>query len=166
MRAVRRRDTNAEVTVRAVAHRLGLRFRLCVSQLPGSPDLVFRRHGICVFVHGCFWHRHKGCKMASIPKANLTFWMEKFRQNVARDRRKAVALRASGWKVATIWECQTKTTHGLERRLRKLFGLSARPVTGPQNSHSGGHLHANDSNGLLATHGVDVVHDALTDHTS
>lgn len=130
MRAVRRRDTSAEVAVRSVAHRLGLRFRLCVSRLPGSPDLVFRRHGICVFVHGCFWHRHKGCDMASMPKSNLTFWREKFAQNVARDRRKSVQLRARGWKVATIWECQTKTTQALERRLRKLFGLSAPPLGG------------------------------------
>lgn len=142
MKAVRRRDTTAEMTVRTVAHRLGLRFRLCVSQLPGSPDVVFRRFGICLFVHGCFWHRHRGCRMASIPKTNRTFWVEKFKQNVARDRRKAAALRARGWKVATIWECQTKTPLALERRLRNLFGLSTALAAAPPNSHCRTRLHA------------------------
>jgi DNA mismatch endonuclease (patch repair protein) len=109
--------------VRSFAHHLGLRFRVCVQRLPGSPDLVFARRGVCIFVHGCFWHRHPNCARASRPKTNQPFWDEKFENNVARDRRKAIALRKLGWTVATLWECETENDRKLEGRLRRIFGM-------------------------------------------
>lgn len=125
MKAVRRRDTAAEMRVRSLAHRLGLRFRVCVERLPGSPDLVFTKHGICIFVHGCFWHRHPNCMRASRPKTNQPFWDEKFESNVARDRKKAKTLRKLGWTVVTLWECETEDERRLETRLRRIFGISS-----------------------------------------
>lgn len=123
MRAVRRRDTPAEKRVRSASHRLGLRFRLCVRTLPGTPDIVFPRHHICIFVHGCFWHRHPNCKKSTMPKSNVTFWKEKFHQNVMRDARKVAALKSLGWRVETIWECETENPMLLGRKLRRIFAL-------------------------------------------
>lgn len=107
MKAVRREDTSPEVRVRKATHALGFRFRLHRKDLPGSPDLVFPRHKLCIFVHGCFWHRHFGCKRASTPKSNLDYWRRKFEENRCRDLRKAEELRVLGWRVEVIWECQT-----------------------------------------------------------
>lgn len=105
-------------------HRLGLRFRVQCKNLPGKPDAVLKRHRLVVFVHGCFWHRHRKCKYAYTPKSNLPFWTTKFSANVERDKRKASELRRLGWRVITIWECQTKDRVRLEKRLRTLLGLS------------------------------------------
>lgn len=121
MASVGRRNTGAEMAVRRAAHALGLRYRLNVAGLPGRPDLVFPRWNRVVFVHGCFWHRHPGCPKASIPKSNRDYWEEKFFRNVRRDRRCARRLRALGWRVSTIWECETKDAERLERRLRRIF---------------------------------------------
>jgi DNA mismatch endonuclease, patch repair protein len=121
MRRIRRRDTGAELAVRSVAHRIGLRFRVCDSKLPGSPDVVFPKHKLCLFVHGCFWHRHENCGRASMPKSNRVFWEDKFAKNVERDRNKVTALRALDWRVVTVWECETADADTLERRLREIF---------------------------------------------
>jgi len=102
MARVRVRHTRPEVTFRRALHRLGLRYRTHDRTLPGKPDLVFPRWKTVVFVHGCFWHRH-GCK--TIPSDNRTFWLKKFADNQARDRRDIQALVRAGWKVAVIWEC-------------------------------------------------------------
>ena len=107
MAGIRGRDTQPEIAVRRVAHRMGLRFRLHRKHLPGRPDLVFPKLRLAVFVHGCFWHHHKGCKFAHIPKTRVRFWTEKFEQNTARDDRNVRALRDLGWRVFTIWECET-----------------------------------------------------------
>lgn len=123
MRAVRRENTGPELVVRKAAHRLGLRFRLHRKDLPGTPDLVFPKHRTCVFVHGCFWHRHPGCKKASTPKTRRDYWLPKFDRNVERDREKEDALRRLGWRVVTIWECETRDPEELERRLREAFSL-------------------------------------------
>lgn len=123
MRAVRRENTGPELAVRKAAHRLGLRFRLHRKDLPGTPDLVFPKHRTCLFVHGCFWHRHPGCKKATTPKTRREYWLPKFERNVARDREKEEALRRLGWRVVTIWECQTSDPDALEKRLRESFGL-------------------------------------------
>lgn len=120
MRSVRRKNTGAEVRVRSVAHGLGLRFRLHRRDLPGSPDLVFPRLRVVVFVHGCFWHRHPGCTKASIPKTRAMFWADKFSANVARDIRVCRELREAGWRVLIIWECQTSSSARIMRRLRRL----------------------------------------------
>ncbi len=107
MAGIRSRDTAPELAVRRIAHGMGLRFRLHRKDLPGRPDLVFPKHRLAVFVHGCFWHRHQGCRYASTPKSRVTFWTEKFVANVARDARQQAALRALGWEVLVIRQCET-----------------------------------------------------------
>ena len=111
MSGIRGRDTKPEKLVRSFLHRAGLRFRLHAS-LPGKPDLVFPKHSAVVFVHGCFWHRHEGCRYTTTPRTNEDFWRQKFQGNVARDRRHAEMLHALGWRVAVVWECALK--HSVE----------------------------------------------------
>ena len=111
MSGIKGRDTLPERTVRRIAHSMGLRFRLHRRDLPGRPDLVFPRHRLAVFVHGCFWHRHDGCRYAYTPKSRTDFWVGKFEQNVARDRRNEEALCDLGWTVLTIWECETRSNN-------------------------------------------------------
>ena len=106
MARIRGKDTKPELMVRSLLHRAGLRFSLRPEELPGRPDIVLPKHGAVVFVHGCFWHRHKGCKVATMPKSREDFWQAKFERNVARDRRNQRDLRKAGWKVITLWECQ------------------------------------------------------------
>ena len=117
MAGIRRRDTAPEMAVRRIAHRMGLRFRLQRKDLPGRPDLVLPKHRLAVFVHGCFWHRHEGCRYASTPKSRVAFWTEKFESNVARDARQEAALRVLGWRVLIIWQCETRDEAAVERRL-------------------------------------------------
>lgn len=106
MSRIRGKDTQPELALRKVLHRLGLRYRLYGAGLPGKPDLVFPRYRTVVFVHGCFWHRHDGCNIATTPKSNTPFWLEKFEKNVARDARVATQLEALGWRVFIAWECE------------------------------------------------------------
>ena len=120
MAAVRGKDTKPELVVRRTAHRLGYRFRLHNRSLPGTPDLVFPRRRLVIFVHGCFWHRHHGCSRTTTPKTRAEFWQAKFDANVARDCRVADALHSLGWRVVVIWECQTRNIQLLEGRLRLL----------------------------------------------
>lgn len=108
MARIRGRDTAPEMRVRHAAHSLGYRFRLHRKDLPGKPDLVFPRHLKVIFVHGCFWHRHPGCKAASSPKTHQNYWTKKFSENVERDQRKMSELHALGWDCLVIWSCQTK----------------------------------------------------------
>ena len=112
MARIRSKDTVPELVLRCELHRLGLRFTLGNSKLPGKPDLVFPRHKAVVFVHGCFWHRHEGCSIATMPKSNTPYWQEKFDRNVGRDRRVAWELGAAGWRVIVAWEC------GLQSKVR------------------------------------------------
>ena len=109
MSRIRGKDTLPERQVRSALHRAGYRFRLHRKDLPGRPDIVLPKHRTVVFVHGCFWHRHKGCHFAYTPKSRVAFWNEKFRANVERDRRNVRALRALGWRVITVWECQAES---------------------------------------------------------
>ncbi len=106
MSRIRSRNTKPELVLRRLLHGMGLRYRLGGAGLPGRPDLVFPRHGAIVFVHGCFWHRHLGCKLATTPKSNTAFWEEKFRRNMERDARVADILRRLGWRVKIVWECE------------------------------------------------------------
>ena len=117
MSRVRARDTKPELLVRSVLHRLGFRFTLHAHRLPGRPDIVLPRHRTVVLVHGCFWHRHHGCRFAYTPKSNVTFWISKFRQNVARDSQNKRELRRLGWRVVVVWECQTVDRAALAQRL-------------------------------------------------
>ena len=117
MARIRGHDTAPEIAVRRIAHRMGLRFRLHRKDLPGRPDLVLPKHRLAVFVHGCFWHRHEGCRRATTPKSRAVFWTEKFAMNVARDARQEAALKELGWRVLVIWECETRNEPAVERRL-------------------------------------------------
>ena len=119
MSRIRGRDTGPELVVRRTAHKLGFRFRLYRKDLPGTPDLVFPKHRLAVFVHGCYWHRHSGCRFAYSPKSRVEFWTKKFKQNVARDSRNQTALRDLGWRVLVIWECETRNIKIVEDRLRE-----------------------------------------------
>lgn len=121
MRSVKQRDTGAEMVVRRIAHAMGARYRLHCKDLPGRPDLVFPRRGLCVFVHGCFWHRHPGCRLASTPGSNVEFWREKFTRNIERDTRKETQLRTAGWSVEIVWECETRAPEQLAARLHTLL---------------------------------------------
>mgnify|MGYP000565422481 CR=1 FL=1 len=117
MRAVRRSHTGPELLVRKLLHELGYRFRLQRRDLPGTPDIVLPKHRTVIFVHGCFWHRHKGCQKATMPKTRGEFWREKFNRNVSRDRYVERALVNEGWRVLTIWECETRQSETLRAKL-------------------------------------------------
>lgn len=126
MSRIRGHDTAPERLVRSSLHRMGLRFRLQGLRLPGKPDVVLTRHRIAIFVHGCFWHRHPGCKYTYVPKSHKEFWSSKFAANRARDRRVCRQLRVLGWRTVVIWECDTLHEHRLLRVLRgKLKDLVA-----------------------------------------
>lgn len=106
MSRIKGKDTKPELIVRTLLHRMGYRFRLHRKDLPGKPDIVLPKYRTVIFVHGCFWHRHKGCKFAYIPKSRVEFWQKKFKENVQRDKKKQAELKKAGWKVIIIWECQ------------------------------------------------------------
>ena len=120
MSRIRSRDTKPELALRSALHRLGFRFRVNVRDLPGKPDIVLPKYRTVIFVHGCFWHRHEGCKIASTPKSNTAFWKEKFERNVARDRSAATKLAELGWKVIVAWECELKTKLTLQGKASEI----------------------------------------------
>ncbi|WP_198039220.1 very short patch repair endonuclease [Paraburkholderia sp. SOS3] len=117
MAAVSNKDTLPEILVRRALHRLGYRFRLHRSDLPGTPDIVLPKYKLCIFVHGCFWHRHAGCKRASTPSTNVEFWKRKFEKNVNRDAATVDRLTKMGWRVEVIWTCQTSRSEDLMKVL-------------------------------------------------
>lgn len=117
MRQVKGRDTSPEKIVRSLLHRMGYRFRLQRDDLPGKPDIVLPRFKTVVFVNGCFWHRHSGCKRATTPATNVDYWQTKFERNVARDARNQAELEKMGWRVVIVWECELKDKTTLEKRL-------------------------------------------------
>lgn len=117
MSRIRGADTKPERIVRSVLHRSGYRFRLHRKDLPGRPDIVLPKYQAVVLVHGCFWHRHNGCRFAYSPKSRREFWEKKFAENVARDRRNVRALNKLGWRCITVWECETKNEEKLRSRL-------------------------------------------------
>lgn len=125
MARIRYRDTGPERIVRSAAHGLGLRFRLCVRSLPGTPDLVFPKHRAVVFVHGCFWHQHS-CPLGKTPKSRQDYWVPKFAAIRKRDAKNAGQLVAAGWRVLEVWECQTREQTSLEALLREFFGVDRR----------------------------------------
>jgi DNA mismatch endonuclease (patch repair protein) len=122
MSGIRGKDTQPELVVRSLVHRLGLRFRLHDKALPGRPDIVLRKHRTVIFVHGCFWHRHT-CGLAAVPRTRPEFWAAKFEGNVRRDARNKAALEALGWRVVEVWECEVRHPDSLAKRIRPLFGV-------------------------------------------
>jgi DNA mismatch endonuclease (patch repair protein) len=125
MRRVRQKHTGPELSVRRALHAAGGRFRLHRRDLPGSPDIVMPKRRIAIFVHGCFWHRHRGCKKASMPKTRIDFWQEKFLRNVERDHENGLKLAQLGWHVVTIWECESKDAARLASIVSELLHSKA-----------------------------------------
>jgi len=109
MSRIKGRNTGPEMRLRSLLHRAGFRFRLYAKDLPGKPDIVLPKYHVVIFVHGCFWHRHKGCRNATMPSTRAEFWRTKFDSNVNRDERNQAALRAAGWTVYTVWECELES---------------------------------------------------------
>lgn len=122
MRAVRSKDTAPEMTVRRAAHRMGYRFRLHRRDLPGCPDLVFPSRRAAIYVHGCFWHGHNCRRGARRPATNTDYWRKKIERNRIRDAANQEALRALGWCVLVVWECETKTGEELRAKLEGFLG--------------------------------------------
>lgn len=124
MSRVRGKDTKPEKIVRSALFRSGLRFRLHDPALPGKPDVILPKYGAVVFVHGCFWHRHPGCRRATTPASNLAYWTRKFERNVERDKQEIAALEQAGWRVFVVWECEMKRPGFLEELAERIRGLS------------------------------------------
>ncbi|WP_244471144.1 very short patch repair endonuclease [Rhizobium ecuadorense] len=118
MASVGQKDTKPEMVVRRLLHAMNYRYRLHRRELPGRPDIAFGNRKKAIFVHGCFWHRHPGCKKASVPATRSEFWADKFARNVERDREVERKLQALGWTTLTVWECETSKTAFLQERLR------------------------------------------------
>ena len=108
MAGIRSKNTKQELHLRRALHARGLRYRLHGAKLPGKPDLVFAKHQAVVFVHGCFWHRHSNCRLATTPATRPDFWTAKFTANIERDERNVAVLLENGWRIATVWECALK----------------------------------------------------------
>jgi DNA mismatch endonuclease (patch repair protein) len=122
MARIRGKDTAPELKVRRAVHAMGYRFRLHRRGLPGSPDLVFPGSKKVIFVHGCYWHRHEGCRYATVPKSNPEFWVEKFEKNVTRDRRVLEKLTNLAWDAMVVWECETRDATVLKERIASHLG--------------------------------------------
>lgn len=122
MSKVRRKNTAPELAVRRILYALGYRYRLHVKGLPGTPDIVFSKRKKAVFVHGCFWHGHHGCKLATKPKSSTSFWTEKIANNQMRDTRNLNELLERGWSPLVIWQCELKVPAELQRKLVQFLG--------------------------------------------
>jgi DNA mismatch endonuclease, patch repair protein len=131
MARVRKTDTRPELRVRRAAHGLGYRYRLHRKDLPGTPDLVFPKLRKVIFVHGCFWHQHRACKSATIPRVRQAYWLPKLARNQQRDYATLEALRFKGWHALVIWECETRDARALEAKLAKFL----KPKELPLNCH-------------------------------
>ena len=121
MRRVRGKDTTPEMVVRRMVHAMGLRYALHRRDLPGNPDMVFVSRARIVFVHGCFWHGHSCRAGKNRPSSNRGYWIPKLERNCARDKANRRKLRVDGWKVLTVWECETRRRDRLQRRLERFF---------------------------------------------
>lgn len=128
MAAIKGKDTKPEMIVRKYLFSRGLRFRIQVRKLPGTPDIVLPKYKTVIFVNGCFWHGHEGCKYFRLPKSNVEFWEAKIERNVARDVRNEAELNALGWRVIRAWECEIKTVSEREEYLKRLYDRIVNPI--------------------------------------
>jgi len=117
MSRIRGKDTKPEVIIRSMLHRMGYRFRIHAKGLPGCPDIVLSKYRAVIFVHGCFWHRHPGCKYAYTPKSRQDFWAKKFQKTVERHEIVTRELESQGWKTLVVWECETANTQKIYGKL-------------------------------------------------
>ena len=120
MASIKGKNTKPEMTIRSLLHRQGFRFRLHDKYLPGKPDLVLKKYKAVIFVHGCYWHRHENCKLASTPKQNKEFWRKKFAANLRRDGEVYYQLKRLGWRTAVIWECAIRDKNNLPDYIKTL----------------------------------------------
>lgn len=127
MAAIRGKDTKPEMIVRKYLFSRGLRFRVQVRKLPGNPDIVLPRYRTVIFVNGCFWHGHEGCKYYRLPKSNVEFWEQKIQNNIARDVRNENELKSLGWQVICVWECDIRKVAGREEYLQRLYDTITKP---------------------------------------
>jgi DNA mismatch endonuclease, patch repair protein len=125
MRRIRSKDTSPEIALRSLVHRLGYRFRLHRKDLPGKPDLVFPSRRKVIFVHGCFWHQHAGCKEGRVPGSRREYWEPKLRRNQERDAASQASLKGQGWRSLTVWECELKDTPSVLKRVKRFLRTSA-----------------------------------------
>jgi DNA mismatch endonuclease (patch repair protein) len=125
MRRIRSAGMKPEMTVRKMARALGYRYRLHRKDLPGKPDLVFARRGKVIFVHGCFWHQHQECREGRSPGSNTAYWLPKLARNVERDAQSVRCLKAAGWDVLVVWECETNVESDLRQRLLDFLALES-----------------------------------------
>ena len=125
MSSIRNRDTAPEMAVRHELYSLGIRYRLHNGKLPGRPDIVIGRFHTVIFVHGCYWHRHPGCRLAYTPKSNVEFWQRKLEGNAIRDAQNQARLVELGWRVIVIWECEIRDRTAWRERLAKLLGMES-----------------------------------------
>lgn len=123
MSSVKQRHTKPEIAVRKILHRHGFRFRLHNKKLPGTPDIVLPKHKAVIFVHGCFWHQHEGCRKSRRPTSNVEFWNEKLDRNIVRDNQKESELKNSGWKVLTLWDCEIKNEDSLIEKVKNFLRI-------------------------------------------
>lgn len=137
MASIKAKNTSPELKVRKMLHFAGYRFRLHQKSLPGKPDIVLKKHKLCIFVNGCFWHRHIGCKYTTFPKTRVEFWEKKFTENVVRDRKNVESLLEQGWRVFILWECGIKNRmHDFEPILHCIPDRSKAYITWPSNPNS------------------------------
>ncbi len=125
MSQIKDKNTKPELLVRSQLHKMGFRFRLHRKDLPGRPDIVLPKYKSIIFVHGCFWHRHKNCKYSYNPKSRKKFWQDKFQENVERDKRNRKKLSSLGWRTLVLWECQTAGPIRLQQKIRQFFKIHA-----------------------------------------
>ena len=121
MSLVKGRDTKPEKIVRSLLHMMGYRFRLHRNDLPGKPDIVLQKRRKAIFVHGCFWHGHAGCRRAGRPQSNADFWNKKIDANMARDKKTQAELKNSGWDFLVIWQCEMKDLEKLQVNLKRFL---------------------------------------------
>jgi DNA mismatch endonuclease (patch repair protein) len=121
MSLIRSRDTAPEKIVRKILTEMGARYRLYTKQLPGKPDIVIKKDKLAIFINGCFWHQHKGCKRKTMPKGNRNYWKPKLERNVAKQKADIKALRKDDWKVGIVWECETRDEDKLKKKLQKIL---------------------------------------------
>ena len=128
MRMVKSKGTTPEKAVRKIINNLGIGCRLNQVGLPGRPDITLNKLKVAVFVNGCFWHRHKNCKEASMPETNIDYWTKKFYKNVIRDKENIYKIKKEGWKAIVVWECETKNEECLKNKLQTILSAQMKKI--------------------------------------
>jgi len=121
MSRIKGKNTSPELIVRRLVYSMGYRYRLHAKDLPGKPDLVFRPQKKVIFVHGCFWHQHKGCKYSHIPKSNLAYWKPKLQRTLNRDKAHNKKLKKEGWDILVLWDCEIKNLKNSKKRIKQFL---------------------------------------------